>query len=212
MCFFQEIKAALLTYFVLLLLLFVVLVVAGILGYIFRAQIRDSLKPEMMYTVTKYDPNNPNLPVTAAWDNTQKQVSFTFIHEFFKHSFKRCQKERFQNALQSLLQLQCCGLSVQESDAPWLIWRKNMLLNSGAADSRVPDSCCRVDAVSGAVAECVSPKGDVDDTRLYRRDCYDAGTEFLGRHALVIASVALAGAAVLVGRLLLHNGHVCSSY
>jgi len=163
---FKEIKAALLTYFVLLLLLFVVLVVAGILGYIFRAQIRDSLKPEMMYTVTKYDPNNPNLPVTAAWDNTQKQ-------------------------------LQCCGLSVQESDAPWLIWRKNMLLNSGAADSRVPDSCCRVDAVSGAVAECVSPKGDVDDTRLYRRDCYDAGTEFLGRHALVIASVALAGAAVL---------------
>ena len=104
-----------------------------------------------------------------------------------------------------LLQLQCCGLSVQESDAPWLIWRKNMLLNSGAADSRVPDSCCRVDAVSGAVEQCVSPKGDVDDTRLYRRDCYDAGTEFLGRHALVIASVALAGAAVLVRRLLLHN-------
>ena len=86
-----------------------------------------------------------------------------------------------------------------------------MLLNSGAADSRVPDSCCRVDAVSGAVEQCVSPKGDVDDTRLYRRDCYDAGTEFLGRHALVIASVALAGAAVLVRRFLLPNRDVCSS-
>jgi len=163
---FKEVKAALLTYFVFLLLLFVVMVVAGILGYIFRAQIGVSLKPEMMYTATKYDPQNPNEPITAAWDKTQKQ-------------------------------LQCCGLSVHESDAPWHIWQTNLMLNSGSADSAVPDSCCRVDAVSGAVEECVSPSGDVDDTRLYRRDCYDAGIEFLGQHALVIASVAVAAAAVL---------------
>ena len=58
----------------LLFVLFVVLVVAGILGYIFRSQISQSLKPEMMYTVTKYDPDKPNAPISAAWDHTQKHV------------------------------------------------------------------------------------------------------------------------------------------
>lgn len=163
----KEIKAGLLTYFVLLLLLFVILLVAGILGYIFRSQISINLKPEMMYTVTKYDPDKPNSPITAAWDNTQKYLN-------------------------------CCGLNKYESDShPWLIWRDNKLINSGDADSRVPQSCCLVNA-DGKPAECVDPASNaVRDDRIHTRDCFHAGLEFVQSHALVLASVAVAAAAVL---------------
>jgi len=163
----KEIKAGLLTYFALLVLLFVILVVAGILGYIFRSQISINLKPEMMYTVTKYDPDKPNSPITAAWDNTQRYLN-------------------------------CCGLKVHDSDQnPWLIWRTNKLLNSGDADSRVPDSCCLVNG-DGKREECVDPAtNSVFDDRIHQMDCFDAGLEFVQSHALVLASVAVAAAAVL---------------
>jgi len=164
----KEVKAVLLTYFVLLFVLFVVLVVAGILGYIFRSQISQSLKPEMMYTVTKYDPDKPNAPISAAWDHTQKHLN-------------------------------CCGLAVSDADVPWLIWRKNILLNSGDADSRVPDSCCLVNG-DGKALDC-SSSNTVDDTKIHRRDCYKAGLEFVQSHALILASVAIAGAAVMTSGL-----------
>jgi len=162
----KEIKAGLLTYFVLLFLLFVILVVAGILGYMFRSQISKNLRPEMKYTVTQYNPEKPNSPITAAWDNTQKHLN-------------------------------CCGLSVLNSDQPpWLIWRGNHALNSGDADSRVPDSCCLIND-DGKREECVDSSNKVDENRIHTRDCFQAGLEFVQSHALVLASVAVAAAAVL---------------
>ena len=99
----------------------------------------------------------------------------------------------------SSLQLNCCGLAVSDADAPWLIWRKNILLNSGDADSRVPDSCCLVNG-DGKALDC-SSSNTVDDTKIHRRDCYKAGLEFVQSHALILASVAIAGAAVMVSRV-----------
>ena len=43
MFYFQESKCMLLTYFVLLFLLFVILLVGGILGYVFRQQVSSIL-------------------------------------------------------------------------------------------------------------------------------------------------------------------------
>ena len=65
----------LLTYFVLILLMFVVLVIAGVLGFVFRAQVETNLRPEMLYSIEEYDPDDPSSPMTSAWDNTQRHVS-----------------------------------------------------------------------------------------------------------------------------------------
>ncbi len=89
----------LLTYFILLSLMFVVLLVGGVLGFVFRYQVRrlffsllshaacpiynltasfpqveDNLRPEMRHTIEEYDPKYPESPITAAWDDTQRQV------------------------------------------------------------------------------------------------------------------------------------------
>jgi len=166
----KEIKAGLLSYFVFMLVMFVVLVVAGILGYVFRNQISGNLKPEMMFTITKYDPNKPRSPITAAWDNTQKH-------------------------------LECCGLSMQDEyeDRPWLVWRINNKVNSGEADSRVPESCCRTDEF-GRRMDCTG-SNPVDETKIHRSDCYAVGLEFVQEHALVLASAAIAIAGTLISGL-----------
>jgi len=76
-CFaaFKEVKCLLLTYVVFMLLLFVILLVGGVLAYIFREQVGNNIQAEMISDVRNYDPDNPENTVTKAWDETQKQLS-----------------------------------------------------------------------------------------------------------------------------------------
>ena len=76
-CFaaFKEVKCLLLTYFVFMSLLFIILLVGGILAYIFREQVSNTMKAEMIADIRNYDPDNPENTVTKAWDETQKQLS-----------------------------------------------------------------------------------------------------------------------------------------
>merc|ERR1719500_406880 len=76
-CFsaYKEVKCLLLTYFVFMLLLFVILSVGGILSYIFREQVTDTIQAEMIADIRNYDPDDPENKVTKAWDETQKQLS-----------------------------------------------------------------------------------------------------------------------------------------
>jgi len=76
-CFaaFKEVKCLLLTYVVFMLLLFVILLVSGVLAYIFREQVGNTIQAEMIADVRNYDPDNPENTVTKAWDETQKQLS-----------------------------------------------------------------------------------------------------------------------------------------
>ena len=65
----------LLTYFISLFLMFVILLVGGALGYVFRAQVEDNLRPEMRHTIEEYDPVKGDAdPITKAWDDTQRNV------------------------------------------------------------------------------------------------------------------------------------------
>eukprot|EP00094_Tigriopus_californicus_P005675 TCALIF_05470-PA protein Name:"Similar to TSPAN11 Tetraspanin-11 (Homo sapiens)" AED:0.33 eAED:0.33 QI:0/0/0/0.5/1/1/2/0/143 len=70
----KEVKCMLLTYFIFLFLMFVVLLIGGVLGYVFRNQVEDNLRPEMKHTIEEYDPGNLNDPITTAWDDTQRNV------------------------------------------------------------------------------------------------------------------------------------------
>merc|ERR1719167_293565 len=76
-CFaaFKEVKFLLLTYFIFMLLLFVILSVGGILSYIFREQVSNTIQAEMIHDIRNYNPADPDNGVTKAWDETQKQLS-----------------------------------------------------------------------------------------------------------------------------------------
>merc|ERR1719328_438371 len=64
---FAENRILLLTYFVFVLLLFVVLLIGGVLAYVFRYQVAGNMKPEMMLTIREYDPTIPNDPITKTF-------------------------------------------------------------------------------------------------------------------------------------------------
>merc|ERR1719317_1735524 len=76
-CFsaYKEVKCLLLTYFVFMSLLFVILFVGGILCYIFREQVSNTIQAEMIADIRNYDPYDPENKVTKAWDETQEQLS-----------------------------------------------------------------------------------------------------------------------------------------
>eukprot|EP00090_Calanus_glacialis_P009851 TRINITY_DN18247_c0_g1_i1.p1 TRINITY_DN18247_c0_g1~~TRINITY_DN18247_c0_g1_i1.p1 ORF type:complete len:246 (-),score=36.22 TRINITY_DN18247_c0_g1_i1:843-1580(-) len=76
-CFaaFKEVKCLLLTYFVFMSLLFVILLVGGILSYIFREQVTNTIQAEMIADIRNYNPDDPENTVTKAWDETQQQLS-----------------------------------------------------------------------------------------------------------------------------------------
>ena len=71
---YKQIKCLLLTYTVFMFLLFVVMVVGGVLAYIFREQVENTIKAEMIADIRNYDPGEPEKSVTKAWDETQSQL------------------------------------------------------------------------------------------------------------------------------------------
>ncbi|CAG0895927.1 unnamed protein product [Darwinula stevensoni] len=68
----KEVKCMLLTYSILLFLLFIVLLVAGILGYVFRDKVEDSIDMAMKKSLHEYDDRLQD-PVRLAWDDAQKK-------------------------------------------------------------------------------------------------------------------------------------------
>ena len=71
---YKQIKCLLLTYTVFMFLLFVVMAVGGVLAYIFREQVENTIKAEMIADIRNYDPGEPDNSVTRAWDETQSQL------------------------------------------------------------------------------------------------------------------------------------------
>jgi len=76
-CFsaFKEVKCLLLTYSVFMFLLFIILFISGILAYIFREQVANTIQAEMIADIRNYNPAAPDNKVTKAWDETQEQLS-----------------------------------------------------------------------------------------------------------------------------------------
>merc|ERR1719189_2063419 len=62
----KEIKCFLLTYNVLMLLLFVILMVGGTLAYIFREQVEWTMKAEMMADLRNYVPKDSSNSVSPS--------------------------------------------------------------------------------------------------------------------------------------------------
>jgi len=116
-----EKRLLLLAYFVFVLLMFVVLLIGGVLAYVFRQQIADTMKPEMIITIREYDPARDNDPITNAWDAVQNKLECCGIE------------------------------TNETIGRPWESWYKNQRINSGSADKKVPASCCLLDASGAKV-------------------------------------------------------------
>lgn len=69
---YKEVRCMLLTYFVILVILFIVMVTASILGYVFRLEVDDRMQQEMHSTIKLY---GNDTQVTQAWDAVQTHVS-----------------------------------------------------------------------------------------------------------------------------------------
>lgn len=59
-------------YFIIVLIIFVVMLVGGILGYVFREKVRYSMEQEMYSSIKAY---NEKKSLRRAWDDTQENVS-----------------------------------------------------------------------------------------------------------------------------------------
>jgi len=70
----KEIKCFVLTYFVVLLLFTVVLVIGGVLAYVFREQVEWTMRAEMLTELRMYNPARPTEASTQAWRVTQTEL------------------------------------------------------------------------------------------------------------------------------------------
>merc|ERR1719419_1771799 len=129
-CFaaFKEVKCLLLTYFVFMLLLFIILLVGGILAYIFREQVSNTIQAEMIHDIRNYNPADPDNRITKAWDETQKQLSCCgLMTEQVSLSWEMWRYNKFLNPTSefSVVPSSCClpGEIVFRGAPPW--WKKS---------------------------------------------------------------------------------------
>lgn len=107
----KEVRCLLLTHFVLTLLLFVVLLIGGILAYVFKDQVENTMKAEMIADIRNYDPDNQENPVTQAWDQTQRELSCCgFMTEQVTMSWQMWRQNRKLNptAEYQMVPASCC--------------------------------------------------------------------------------------------------------
>merc|ERR1719445_379188 len=64
---YKQVKCLLLTYVVFVFLFFVILIIGGVLAYIFREQAVNTIQAEMIADIRAYDPDNRDDIVTRAW-------------------------------------------------------------------------------------------------------------------------------------------------
>lgn len=67
----KEVKCMLLTYFIIVFLIFVTMLVGGILGYVFREKVHTTMEQEMQSSLRIYYTNRN---VQRAWDDTQEKL------------------------------------------------------------------------------------------------------------------------------------------
>ncbi|KNC32635.1 hypothetical protein FF38_13202, partial [Lucilia cuprina] len=67
----KEVKCLLLTYFIIVALVFVTMLIGGILGYVFRERVQQTMRQEMRSSMALYGSRRD---ITQAWDQTQERL------------------------------------------------------------------------------------------------------------------------------------------
>ncbi|TRY63696.1 hypothetical protein TCAL_00391 [Tigriopus californicus] len=86
--------------------------------------------------------------------------------------------------------LECCGVAKGE-ERPWKAWLTNQRLNSGQADSRVPESCCLATSnANGQRANC-NDGNKVVESLVYQQDCFTGAAQFLETNMSTLTIVCI---------------------
>ena len=71
---------------------------------------------------------------------------------------------------------------------PWHVWKNNRRLNSGAADEKVPESCCLKN--NAGRASC-NVGNRVDENLIHAADCFDEAFAFLDNHVKILTGLCI---------------------
>jgi len=80
----KEIKCMLLTFFIILFMIFIIMLVGGILGYVFRNEVEKEMHKEMLTSIPKY---GDETAVTDAWDSVQDHFKCCGVSMDFTESY-----------------------------------------------------------------------------------------------------------------------------
>lgn len=81
----REVKCMLVTYFIIVFLLFVTMLIGGVLGYVFREKLLHNLEREMTGTMRLY---YHRTSVRDAWDTTQTELHCCGVHTWRDWGFQ----------------------------------------------------------------------------------------------------------------------------
>ncbi|XP_076311872.1 CD151 antigen-like [Tachypleus tridentatus] len=68
---YKEVKCMLIAFFVILFIIFIIMLVGGILGYVFRDEVDEKMKEEMLESIPLYGNDST---VTETWDRVQQNM------------------------------------------------------------------------------------------------------------------------------------------
>ena len=71
---YKEVKSLLVVYLAVSILMLTVLVMGGVMAYVFRHQIELNMKSQLMSDLRLYDPDNTESGLSLSWDNTQSAL------------------------------------------------------------------------------------------------------------------------------------------
>lgn len=101
----KEIKCMLLTFFIILFMIFIIMLVGGILGYVFRNEVEKQMHQEMVMTVPKY---KNETAVTDAWDAVQDYFKCCGLTTDYDDSYLIWRKKNGAYQSDKLVPDSCC--------------------------------------------------------------------------------------------------------
>ena len=176
-------------------LMLTILVMGGVMAYVFRHQIQLNMKSQLMSDLRRYDPEDSDNVVTRSWDRTQTLLQC-------------CGIKTVQVSINSVLQV-CPIYLLSQVEHAWQIWKYNPAVNVEVGQEIiVPRSCCRDDS-----GTCNTSSGVIVD-RIWTDDCYHKvqimiddclsmivllqSIEFLQVHSFIMGSVTVSAAVSMV--------------
>ena len=150
---YKEVKSLLVVYLAVSTLMLTILVMGGVMAYVFRHQIQLNMKSQLMSDLRRYDPEDSDNVVTRSWDRTQTLLQC-------------CGIKTVQVSINSVLQV-CPIYLLSQVEHAWQIWKYNPAVNVEVGQEIiVPRSCCRDDS-----GTCNTSSGVIVD-RIWTDDCY----------------------------------------
>ncbi|XP_023227018.1 tetraspanin-11-like [Centruroides sculpturatus] len=101
----REVKCMLLTFFIILFMIFITMLVGGILAYVFRNEVENRMRTEMIMTIPLYDNDTA---VTDAWNAVQSQFKCCGIDEDVEQGYNIWAKKNSKFSGEKKVPASCC--------------------------------------------------------------------------------------------------------